>query len=340
MSTLKDVARLAKVNPSTVSRVLNEDSISVKQETRERILAAVKAIDYQSNGVARSLRLKVTNTLGFLVPDIRNPFFPELIKAAEDTANEKGYNLILCNTDEDEEKEKMYIRILNQKRVDGIILATATVKNELNKFIENSKRPFVLVNRSIQGAKCRHVIIDDVYGAQLAVSHLVSLGHRKIAHIAGPLYIQTALSRLEGYRLSLNESNIPFKMEYVVESSYSKEAGYRNMKLLLEKEEPPTAVFAANDLNALGAIQAIQESGYKAPADISVIGYDNIPMTDIVSPPLTTINIPLYEMGRMATEILIRALQNKDNKEMEQVILKPCLLVRESTGPVENSRFK
>lgn len=332
--TIKDVAEKAGVNPSTVSRVINEDpKLSIREETRKRIMDVIRELDYRPNGIARSLRLKHTRTLGMLIPDITNPFFPEVIKGAESAAVERGFSLILCNTNEEEEKEKAYLELLVEKKVDGFLVATASSYDRTVEFLREKGYPFVLVNRRSRDVTGRFVVCDDVEGARMVVEHLIELGHRRIAHIAGLLFTETGLSRLEGYRAALNNREIDFDPVYMIEGGFREQDGYRAAQRLLDLPLRPTAIFAANDLVALGALTAAAESGLRVPEDISIVGYNDIPLAEKVTPPLTTIRVPLYDMGYLAGEILTKIILGEEVPE-DQVILKPELVVRRSSGKV------
>lgn len=330
--TIKDVAEKAGVNPSTVSRVINQDpNLSIREETKIRILNAIEELGYRPNAIARSLRLKTTGTVGMLIPDITNPFFPEVIKGAESAAAEKNMSLILCNTDENVEKEEHYIELLAEKRVDGILLASARIQDKTIDSLDKWGIPYVLVNRRTRRASGSYVVVDDVLGAQLAVQHLIDLGHKKIAHISGFLYTDTGLGRFEGYRRTLNLNGVPFLSEYMVEAGFTEKQGYRAMKKLMALPEHPTAVFASNDLIAIGAITAIHEEGLHVPEDISIVGYNDIWLAEKISPPLTTVKLPLYDMGYLSMEMLAKKITHEP-VEQEQIILKPELVLRKSVA--------
>lgn len=333
--TMKDVAKQAGVSSAIVSRVINKDpDLCIRAETRERVLRAVEDLKYRPNAIARSLRMKTTGTIAMIIPDITNPFFPEIIKGAQVAAAEKGSSLILFNTEENVEKQREYIELVSEKQIDGVLLSSVHIDdNKSIVLLEKYEKPYVLVNRVKRNIQSPFVTVDDVYGATLAVEHLIQLGHRKIAHITGPLYTDTGLQRLEGYRKTLNKFGVKFFSEYVIESKFDAEGGSEAMKKLLLLENKFTAVFAANDLIAIGALSAMQEKGLKSPEDISIIGFNDIWVAQKVSPPLTSIKFPLFDMGYSAAKILMQKIQGKtiDN---DKIVLDLELVVRHSTKAV------
>lgn len=330
--TIKEVAKKVGVNPSTVSRVLNGDlHLSIREETRNRILEAIKEMGYSPNPIARSLRMKTSNTIGMLIPDITNPFFPEVIKGAETAASERELSLILCNTDESSAKEKNLIKFLIDRRVDGLLLFSSRLEDETISKVEKSGIPFVLVNRGSRSNTGAYVVVDNSLGAKLAINHLIDLGHKKIAHISGFLYTETGLERLEGYRKSLNASGLPFISEYMVEAGFAEQQGYTAMLKLLSLEDRPTAVFVANDLMAMGAMTAIMEKGLSVPEDISVIGFDDIWIAGRITPSLTTVKIPLNEMGYLSLQIIAAKIDQREILN-DRIELTPELIIRSSTA--------
>lgn len=332
MATLKDVARKAGVDPSTVSRVLNDDpSLSVRTETRTRILEAVEELNYTPNAFGYGLRTRSTKTLGMLIPDITNPVYAEIIKGAEMMAAEMGYYLLLGNTDEDR-KKRDFLSLLVERRVDGLILANALVDDALVAKLNGGGLPFVLVNRRTHGVS-RFVVADDVGGCRHAVSHLIELGHRRIGHISGPLYTDTGLARLQGYRAALDEAGIPFESELIVESDFQESSGYEGMNRLIELKNRPTAVFAANIRVAFGALRALKSRGVAVPAEMSLAGFHDIPFADLVEPALTTVRLPLREMGVKAAELLIETIRGEQTPE-GIVVRGHELVVRRSTAPI------
>jgi len=327
-TTIKDVAELAGVHPSTVSRVINNDS-RISDKTKEKVILIIKKLGYTPNAIARGLKTKRTYTLGILIPDITNPFFAEIARGVEDAANKNNFNVILCNTDDKLKKERTYLQILRGKRVDGLILGTAHVNDKSILELEREKFPYILVSRNIEGLDKNCIIVDDVEGGMMASEYLIKLGHRRIAHITGPLKTRSALNRLKGYKLALKKYEIEYRGELVGEGDFKIKGGYQVMKRFLKLAEPPTAIFAANDLLALGAMQAIQKKNFHVPEDFSVVGFNDIELASFVYPPLTTIRQPMLEMGESAVRMLLRIIEEGEFNQ-RKIVLKPKLIIRES----------
>ena len=332
--TIKEVAACAGVTPAIVSRVCNGDkTLTIKEETRQAVLEAIRKLNYQPNSIARSLRTKRNRTFGVIITDIMNPFFTEVIKGIQIAANEAGYRIILCDTEENPEKEKQYIEDLSAQQVDGIILGSSYLENEVVEVLDACGTKYVLLNRATSHSSAPYVGTDDTTGMMRAVEHLVSLGHSRVAHIAGPLYTDTALRRLEGYRKGLREAHLGYNPQYVMEARYDEQSGYEVCRRLLEACSPrPTAICCCNDLVAIGALRALKELGLTVPGDISVVGYNDIWVSSLLSPPLTTIRPPLLEMGRTAFELLLALVQGEPHQK--RVRLETHLVVRQSTAPL------
>jgi len=331
-TTMKDVAREGGVSINTVSRALNGKP-DVNKDTKKRILEIADRLNYVPNFLAKGLVTKNTKTIGVIVSDNANPFFARIIKGTEDFARSKGYNIILCNTDERYEREEEAIRLLREKRVDGLLI-TLTPAQEKRADILELKRsgvPFVLLNRHMENIMTDYVINDNVYGAYLAVNHLVKSGHKKIGYISGPPQISSAQERLEGYKKALFENNIDFDNSLVKKSNLKMEDGYRLMKEFLQLENRPTAVFAYSDLLAIGALKALKEAKLRVPKDIALVGYDDIEFCSLLEVPLTTVHQPRYRIGEEGAKILINRIEKKDSEGFQQIVLKPELVIREST---------
>jgi DNA-binding LacI/PurR family transcriptional regulator len=329
--TIKDVAEIAGVSTSTVSRVLS-DSPLVSDDTRKKVLKVVRELNFSPNVVARALKKRESSTIGLLVPDIVNPYFAEIARGVEDIAHKSGYSVVLCNYDADTEKEKKYLQVLLQRQIDGLIYAgsgllAGSIVNLLQAGI-----PTVLLDRDTSEIlDVDTVCIDDESAAQLAVDHLISLGHREIAVLSGPEYLNSSRGRLAGYKLSLARSAIDFKPELVVSGPFTTEAGFELVTKLVRSGARFTAVFAMSDMMAIGAIKGLQRLNLRVPEDIAVVGFDNIKMSELITPELTTVAQPMYELGSQAFAILKERLDAR-HSERQRIVLKTRLIVRDSCG--------
>jgi LacI family transcriptional regulator len=332
MVTITDVARHAGVSTATVSHVLNGTRY-VSEETQARVLAAVNELGYRPNRLARSLALGETHTLGLIIPDQANPFFAELARGVEDTAFERGYNVILCNSYGDLDKELRYQEVLSQKQVDGILMVAAGASVEHVQDLQAQRIPLAIVDRDLTDASVDKVLGNNLKGGQLATNHLFQLGHRRIGCITGPSQVTPSSERVIGYRRVLEETGIALDQELIVRGDFQPESGYQGTRKLLALENAPTAIFACNDLMAIGVISAAAELGRSVPADLSVVGYDNISLSAFANPPLTTIVQSGYEQGALAVELLLERIQNPDLSPRRE-ILDTHLLVRQSTSLV------
>lgn len=335
---LRDLARQVGVHPSTVSRALNGAAgARLSPATRARILALAAQTGYRPNRLARSLKTQRTHLLGVLVPDISNPFFAILLRAVEQATRAAGYSVILCNTDDDPAHFAQHLRVLSEGHVDGLLVATARRGDPTLALLPTLGLPYVLVNRRGDRDDEAFVVADDATGGRLVAEHLVALGHRRIAHIAGPPDASSTATRLAAFRARLAELGVPLADRLVVPGGLTEEAGERGMAALLAlpAAERPTAVFAANDLVAIGAMAVARAAGLRLPVDLSVVGYNDIPLAARVAPTLTTVRVPLGEMGRRASELLIRRLQDA-RAPLDgacQTVLPVELVVRASTAP-------
>lgn len=335
MASIYDVAKSAGTSIATVSRVLNGND-RVKDSTRRAVLKAMEELDYHPNTLAQSLVRKETRTVALVVPDISNPFFPEVARGVEDMANRAGYNVILCNSDDNMRKELQYCRVMRTRRVDGIIFAMVSSEASPVRSLLGAGMPVVVVDRDAGDLSVDAVVTDNGQGGKLATQHLVGLGHVRIACISGPLSAGPALARLNGFRQVLEPRGL-FKSEYVVEGDFRFSGGYEGMKRLLELPQPPTAVFACNDLMALGAMLYLDEAGLQVPRDVAVVGYDDIQVSSLTRPRLTTVAQPKYEMGWMAMEVLLKRI-SRTEEAPQRVTLQPQLVIRESTVVVERRK--
>jgi len=332
--TLKQLGALAGVHASTVARVLNGDPDQrVSAEVRQRILKLAAEHHYQPNRIARSLRTKRSAVVGALIPDIANPFFALVFRGIEDALAKRDFTVILANTDDQPEREANGLAMMQGRQVDGLILATARRCDPAIEALAALGTPFVLVNRHTEPITPNVVAPDDFGGAVTAVEHLLSLGHRRIAHIAGSDAVSTGYARQAGYLTALQRHHVAHDPALLVEGNYRESGGYEAMRRLLQLESPPTAVFAVNDLAALGALRAMREAGVRSPEQVSIIGFNDLTIATQTSPQLTTMRLPLHEMGALAAErLLAQALG--EQTPTEPIILPVSLIIRESVGPV------
>ena len=328
--TLKELAARAGVHPSTVSRVVNNDPVlRVSAETRARIEALLEETDYRPDGVARSLRLRQTFVLAMLIPDITNPLFANIFLGIEDVAGQRGYGVILANTGGTVGRERAHLRSLQARRVDGVILASVARRDPSVRWLREQGIKHVLVNR-YSGERDPFVGADDLAGGRMATRHLVGIGHRRIAHLAGSPGVSTAVQRRRGYAAALEEAGIEPDPELVVESGYLEAPGRQAMERLLALRRPPTAVFAVNDMAAMGAHAAALDRGLRIPQDVAIVGYNDVPLAARLAPPLTTLRVPVREFGRLSAEMLIEQIQS-GRSVRRRVVLQPELIVRGST---------
>ncbi|MDD3656141.1 MAG: LacI family DNA-binding transcriptional regulator [Atribacterota bacterium] len=331
-TTMKDIAKAVGVHPSTVSRVINGNP-NISEKTAKKVFSTIEDLNYTPNALARGLKTKKIQTLAMLIPDISNPFFAGLARGVEDTANKYGYNVILCNTDDCLEKEANYLRLLTEKCVEGVIMATAKIRDKSIIELGRTRCPYILLSRNIKGVQENSISIDDIAGGYLATEYLISLGHQKIAHIAGPYNTTAALDRIKGYQKALQKYGIPFQRFYLGEGDFRIKGGYQVMKQFLQLEVPPTAVFTANDLLAVGAIEAIREHNFEVPSDFSIVGFDDIKLASYLSLPLTTIRQPMVEMGSLAIIKLLERIERKANHP--NILIKPELIKRKSCREID-----
>lgn len=325
--SIKEVAKLAGVSVATVSRVLNKTG-NVKDETVEKVMKVIEETGYKPNAIARSLKVKNTRTIGIMTPDISSPFFPEVIRGIEDVANMYGYNIILCNTDLDREKEERYLDVLTEKQIDGLIFMSNTVSNKLADKIKGMKIDTVLISTDYQDISS--VTIDNVKAAYDAVKYIIDRGYKKIAYIGGPMYDPNAgLPRYQGYVKALTEAGIEPNRDYIIEGNYRYKSGYDGAIKLLDLKDRPDAVFTASDEMAIGVIRAAMEMDIKIPKELGIVGFDNIRMSNMVYPSLTTISQPMYDMGAVSMRLLTKILNN-EKIEHSKVTLKHKLVIRES----------
>lgn len=333
--TIKDIAALAGVSKTTVSKIINNKDDSISKPTRDKVLKIMKEQNYVPNKLAQSLVTKRTKTIGLLIPDIRNPFFTDISRGAEDFARKEGYNIIFCSTDEDYEREAECVSMLCEKMIDGIIFTPSSITSHEENRYNDLDIPMVLVDKNIELSNAKGIVkVDNKNGTYEATKHLIKQGHKEILYLSGPLKNDISKERLQGYIRALEKNNLSVKEENIVEGKYRYEWAYNFIKNL--EEIKCTAICCANDLMAIGAIQALREKNFNIPEDISIVGFDDIETAKLIDPSLTTIRQPAYEMGAKASEILISSLKNKDKESVGTIIFKPSLIIRNSTSDINN----
>ena len=331
-ATIKDVARACGVAPSTVSNALSGSGY-VRDDTRAQVLDAAKRLGYRASSVARGLRMQRSWSVGLLLADIANPWFPELVRGVEDVLWSAQINLVLCNTDYQAEKEDAYLRHLLDKRVDGLILASTGAESPAVPRLQAEGVPLVMLNRRHGSVATDYVGMDNKGGVAAAVKHLVELGHRRIAFIAGRISSSAANERREGYLLAMAEHVGPAPAELMAQGDYSIVSGFEAARRLLTLTSRPTAIVSANDFMAYGAIDAITRAGMSVPKDMSVTGFDDILVSGLSLIGLTTVRPPTWKLGATAAELLLQRVGKKGVASRESIILPSELVVRATTGP-------
>ncbi|MBI2427401.1 MAG: LacI family DNA-binding transcriptional regulator [Ignavibacteriales bacterium] len=332
-STLKDIAQKTGVSVSTVSRVLHDNTkkYKISDETQEKVKSVAKEMGYRINTLARGLRLQKTFEIGVIVPDIANPFFSAVIKSLAGELRKGGYNFIVYDTDEDISIERSAIKSLLEKRVDGLIIASVGQEFSHIHKVREAKIPLVMIDRCFDFLDIDSVSVDNVKGALLAVNHLIKEGHSRIAFIQGLPGTYANETRLQGYKQALDEAEIKIDEHLIVGDDFRSLNGYLETKHLLKLTSPPTAIFTAGDLIALGALEACRENGVSIPKDLSLVTFDDPVFTSYLSPALTAIEQPITKMCEMAVAMLYRRMRNSDD-ERRKVLLEPKLNVRNSVA--------
>ncbi len=327
--TILHVAERAGVSKATVSRVINGNP-HVKEEIRSRVLLAIDELGYRPSAVARNLATNRSSLIGLILPDITNPFFPVLARGVEDAAHRLGYGLFISNTDNDPKKEQEYIHKMAEQQVGGIVLISSILNEEAVHDLTNLQTPIVLCDRRIANAPFDAVLIDDFRAAYESVSDLISRGHTRIAHLAGPKNIESAENRKKGYLEAMRHAGLE---PFISMGNFSYESGFHQTESVIE-DWHPTAIFAANDLVALGAIQKIHDLGLRVPQDISVMGCDDIQFSRMSRPTLSTISIPVYQIGVTAVQLLNDRMKGV-RAEARNVILEHKIVHRDSSSGVD-----
>ena len=331
---MKDVALAAGVSITTVSHVIN-NTRRVQPETRQRVEQAMQELGYHPSSVARGLRMGVTKTIGLILPDVANPFFAEISRQIEDFGYHQGYSVILCNSDNNPQKQHEYVNTLLAKQVDGVIFISAGDSLDDLSRLSASGIPIVVADREVPLHLADVVMLDNEKSGYKAARHLVELGHKRIACIAGPSHLSPSMLRVEGYQRALQQAGIQYDPMMVVQGDFRIDGGRQAMQTLLQRIPSLTAVFALNDMMAMGAISALREAGLDVPQDVSVVGFDDIVIAGLVDPPLTTIAQPIKEIAHWATSLLIEKMSKRETgNENRRIALDAQLVVRRSTQKV------
>lgn len=333
MSTIREIAKRAGVSTGTVSNVLT-GTVPVSPRRRERVLAAIRASNYQPNHVARSLKLRRTRMLGMIISDITNPFFSQMVRGAEDAALKRNYLLLTFNTDDKVEREKQVLAVLRQRRVDGVLLVVAPSNHRQTHILDalSSGIPIVCLDRVPPKIRVDSVTVDNVGGARECVRHLLDIGHQRVAIFTGSLALQTARERLQGFKLALKDAGRTLDPSLVYEGDFRADSGYALASVMLAGPNRPTALFISNGLMALGALKALYDSGLRCPQDLAIATFDDLPLVEVLHPPLTAVAQPAYSIGYKGAEILIQRIETKgDHRSNVKIRFPTELKIREST---------
>jgi len=331
--TMRQIAERAGVSIGTVSHVINETA-TVRPKLRERVIEAIRSMGYQPSALAQGLRKNRTNMLGMVIPDITNPFFPGVVRGVEDVAYKRSFRVILCNADNDSAKEASYVRELRSYHIAGLLIipaAGADIAGHLRAYASASV-PVVCIDRVPDGWKGDAVLVANAEGAYQATRHLIEMGHKRLAVIAGPLGLTNAAERLKGFTRALNEARIEIEPEFVQEARFDTTSGYKAALRLLRMLPRPTAIFACNDLMAFGVLQAARELGLRCPEDLSIVGFDSLEFTRFTDPSLTSVYQPGYQLGATAGRLLLQRVDGL-RSAAKKIHLPTELKKRDSVGP-------
>ena len=336
MVTIRDVASIARVSPSTVSEALNGKG-RVSARTRAAVRAAAQAIGYRPNQLGRALRVRQTHTIGLVIPSVTNPFYPALARGAEDAAFAAGYDLLLCNSDRDPAKEHAYVVSLLDKWIDAVIFAAPIVGTQDLLKAKANRTAVVVMSCSVSDSEIDEIWVDHRKGARGAVEFLIGLGHERIGYIGGPPTVKRFGDRLKGCQETLAARGLLVE-RLVRTGGYDHETGYALGRALVEDPARPTALFCGNDMIAMGALAAAVDLGLRVPDDLSIVGFDDIPMASLVRPQLTTVHQPSYEAGHLAVELALSRLREGSQHPKQRRHLATHLIVRGSTAPPPAAR--
>lgn len=334
--TLEKVAKKAGVSKSVAGRALGNYG-SVSEEARMKVLEVARAIGYEPDKIARSLKTKRTYTIGIIISDITTYFFTSVVRGVADVATQNGYDLVLCNTDEDPEKENKYLKVLVSKNVDGLIISLSGKNTYLKKLIR-SGLPVVLLDRRVEGLETTQVVVDNEGGAYEAVIHLIKLGYRRIGIINGIVNARTSQERFNGYKKALQDNHIQLDPQLIKFGDFKMDKAKEVTKKFLDMRNPPTALFVTNEAMITGCLLALKERNISIPAQIAIIGFDDPIWAPLLTPSLTAVRQPAYSMGTMACQALLQEInkQGRERKSLEELVLKPKLIVRSSCGEERN----
>jgi len=329
-ATLKEVAQLANVSTATVSNVINNTK-HVSEDLKKKVYESMKVLNYKPNEIAKSLKVKQSRLIGILISDISNSFISKVVKGIESTLSEKGYNVLLCSTDSDVEKEKEYLKVLMGKRIDGLIISSSGAGNHYDDLLK-AKVPLVFLNRCPEHLPSNMVMTNNIKGAYMATEHLIKHGYKKIAIITGPMQYSTGRDRYIGYKRALEDYAISYHDELVLEGDFTIESGCELTKEIIESKMKIDAIFISNNSMSLGSYKYIKEQGLKIPQDIALYGFDDPEWADVVDPPLSGITQPAFELGVYAAQKMIDTIQGTCPEIREIKYLDPNMIIRKSCG--------
>lgn len=330
-ATIYDIAREAGVSIATVSKVINGKG-KISEDRRKEITAIMDRLNYQPSVIASALTGKHTFTIGLLIPDISNPFFAEVARAVEDRGHLLGYSVIICSTDNKDERVERYISLLKQKRVDGVIIGTGIDNKDILRKL-NSGLPVVVIGREVPAVSVHTVVADDWFGGTTAAAHLLELGHTKVAVLSENIMISSSRERIRGFKQTLEEAGIDLPEDNILICNYRMEDGKRMAMELLRRPERPTALFCCNDLLAVGALQAAKEAGIDVPEQLSIISFDNTILAQVTDPQLTSVAQPMEQLGAAAVDLLLKEFEEKQEVK-QRITLRTELIIRNSTSAV------
>jgi len=328
--TIYDVAKEAGVSIATVSNAINGKG-KVSKKRRDEILKVMERLNYQPSVIASALMGKKTYTIGLLIPDVSNPFFSEIARFVEDLAHSEGYSVIVCSTDNRDDRIEKYIRLLEQKSVDGLLIGTGAESVGLLAQLAEKAFPIVMIAREAAGLPVHSVLNDDFKGGMLAAGHLLALGHTELAVLSEDFKVTSSAERVRGFRFALFEAGVPLADNRIVSCNFSIQDSKRAAEALISGADAPTAIFCCNDLLAIGALQAAKAAGRFVPGELSIIGFDDTILSTVTNPTLTTIAQPMDQMVKLAFDLLTRSLAEADGIK-QRIVMQPQLVVRESTG--------